>query len=495
MSMYFSLQNLCGFEITRPVCDMAAFFDYELAESAQAAAAGESGTIAAAAALSVRYDERQHIIEVCLVCGEHSFSTVEMCKLEQGSEPTGGEITRCVKLAVVHAFAQATGARPAVPWGVLTGVRPGKLAHKLLDSGKSATELPQYLEQAYLLPQQQGELLTNIAVKQKNILPDSSRFTDAGIYIGVPYCPSRCSYCSFPAGIVPQDEESQQNFVNLIEQDVLNVVQLLGMHSLAIRSLYIGGGTPTSLGDKAFARLLEVVRKHLHFPEVAEFTVEAGRPDCFSSNKLAAMEAAGVDRISVNPQTFHDKTLQVIGRRHSVDDFYRAYEEVRASSIPVINMDLIIGLPGEDAADIDYSLLKAAELAPENLTIHTLTLKRSAALFGSKIQLPAQQAAELVEQGRELAAGVGLKPYYLYRQHYMLGHLANIGYAKPGTESIYNIQMMEERHPVIGVGPSSSMKLPLADGHHLRRMNMPKNVAVYGQGLADFCRKREELFR
>ena len=267
------------------------------------------------------------------------------------------------------------------------------------------------------------------------------------------------------------------------------------MHSLAIRSLYIGGGTPTSLGYKAFTRLLEVVRKHLHFPEVAEFTVEAGRPDCFSSNKLAAMEAAGVNRISVNPQTFHDKTLQVIGRRHSVDDFYRAYEEVRASSIPIINMDLIIGLPGEDAADIDYSLLKAAELAPENLTIHTLTLKRSAALFGSKIQLPAEQAAELVERGRELAAGVGLEPYYLYRQHYMLGHLANIGYAKPGTESIYNIQMMEERHPVIGVGPSSSTKLPLADGHHLRRMNMPKNVAVYGQGLADFCRKREELFR
>ena len=135
------------------------------------------------------------------------------------------------------------------------------------------------------------------------------------------------------------------------------------------------------------------------------------------------------------------------------------------------------------------------ELAPENLTIHTLTLKRSAALFGSTIQLPAEQAAELVEQGRQLASDIGLEPYYLYRQHYMLGHLANIGYAKPGTESIYNIQMMEERHPVIGVGPSSSTKLPLADGHHLHRMNMPKNVAVYASGLSEFCRKREELFR
>ncbi|MGM9583648.1 MAG: coproporphyrinogen dehydrogenase HemZ, partial [Phascolarctobacterium sp.] len=304
-----------------------------------------------------------------------------------------------------------------------------------------------------------------------------------------------CSYCSFPAGIVPADEESQQNFVNLIEQDVQNVVQLLGMHSLSIKSLYIGGGTPTSLNDNVFARLLEVVGRYLHFPTVKEFTVEAGRPDCFTKAKLAAMEAAGVDRISVNPQTFHDKTLQLIGRKHSVDDFYRAYEEVRYSSIPVVNVDLIIGLPGENAAEIAYSLKKAVELAPENLTIHTLTLKRSAALFGSKIQLPAEDAAALVEQGRELAAQVGLEPYYLYRQHYMLGHLANIGYAKPGTESIYNIQMMEERHPVIGVGPSSSTKLPLADGHHLRRMNMPKNVAVYASGLNEFCRKREELFR
>ena len=498
MSMYFSLQNLCGFEITRPVCDMAAFFDYELAENEAVPSTEEYVAKTAGAelaVLTVAYDEQERGISTALALDSNRYTSTKLCHVKQGKEPTSGELTRCVKLAVVDAFEQFTNTSPAMPWGVLTGVRPGKLAHKLLDGGLTAADLPRYLEKAYLLPRQQGNLLTNIAVKQKRILPDSSRFTDAGIYIGVPYCPSRCSYCSFPAGIVPQDEESQQNFVNLIEQDVLNVVQLLGMHSLSIRSLYIGGGTPTSLNDKVFARLLEVVRKHLHFPEVAEFTVEAGRPDCFSKAKLAAMEAAGVDRISVNPQTFHDKTLQLIGRRHSVADFYRAYEEVRQSSIPVVNMDLIIGLPGETAEDIALSLQKAVELAPENLTIHTLTLKRSAALFGSKIQLPAEQGAELVERGRRLASAIGLEPYYLYRQHYMLGHLANIGYAKPGTESIYNIQMMEERHPVIGVGPSSSTKLPLADGHHLRRMNMPKNVAVYGQGLAEFCRKREELFR
>lgn len=497
MSKFFVLHNLCAFDITRPVCDMAAFFDYEPVDNSTGIAGTNDGVTGATepVGLTIDYDREALLVYGALSSGEGRFESVQQCVAEQGNEPTTGEITRCVKLAVVDVFKQGTALQPAMPWGVLTGVRPGKLAHKLLDSGLAAVELPDYLEQAYLLPHQQGELLTNVAVKQKRILPDNSRLSDAGIYIGVPYCPSRCSYCSFPAGIVPADEESQQNFVNLIEQDIQNVVQLLGMHSLAIRSLYIGGGTPTSLNDKVFARLLQVVRKHLHFPEVVEFTVEAGRPDCFSKAKLAAMEAAGVDRISVNPQTFHDKTLQLIGRRHSVADFYEAFEAVRASSIPVINMDLIIGLPGETAADISQSLQRAVELAPENLTIHTLTLKRSAALFGSKIQLPAEQGADLVEQGRELAASAGLEPYYLYRQHYMLGHLANIGYAKPGTESIYNIQMMEERHPVIGVGPSSSTKLPLVDGHHLRRMNMPKNVAVYGQGLAEFCRKREELFR
>ncbi|MGM9528849.1 MAG: coproporphyrinogen dehydrogenase HemZ [Phascolarctobacterium sp.] len=488
MSTYFSLRNLCGFEITRPVCDMAAFFDYELALAPEQVDTH-------LALLTVSYDSEAHLVSAFLNNTDQSCSSTQQCQLEQGSEPTGGELTRCVKLAVVDVLAQATGEKPAMPWGILTGVRPGKLAHKLLDSGKAASELSDYIQKAYLLPQEQGSMLTTIAVKQKQILPDSTRFTDAGIYIGVPYCPSRCSYCSFPAGIVPQDEESQQNFVNLIEQDVQNVVQLLGMHSLSIKSLYIGGGTPTSLNDKVFARLLEVVGQYLHFPSVQEFTVEAGRPDCFSKAKLAAMEAAGVDRISVNPQSFHDKTLQLIGRKHTVDDFYRAYAEVRQSSIPIVNVDLIIGLPGENAEEISYSLKKAVELAPENLTIHTLTLKRSAALFGSKIQLPAEQAAELVEQGRQLAGAIGLEPYYLYRQHYMLGHLANIGYAKAGTESIYNIQMMEERHPVIGVGPSSSTKLPLADGHHLRRMNMPKNVAVYASGLSEFCLRREELFR
>ena len=479
MNKYFFLKHFCGFEITRPVCDMAAFFGYELRDEAD---------------ISLQINFADDKIQADLSAAAQKYSCQILCQAEQGSEIISGEVTRCVKLAVLQVFSQFTGVAPELPWGILTGVRPGKLAHKLLDNGVATEKIAASLHKKYLLPVDKGELLKNIAVKQKQVLCDSTRWQDVGVYIGIPYCPSRCSYCSFPAGIVPADEESQQNFLNLIEQDIKNVVQLLSMHSLSVRSLYIGGGTPTCLNDNVFARLVNLVRKHLRFADVDEFTVEAGRPDCFSKAKLAAMEAVGVNRISVNPQTFHDKTLQLIGRRHSVVDFYRAYEDVRHSKIPVVNMDLIIGLPGETAAEISFSLHEAVKLAPENLTIHTLTLKRNAPLFGSAMSLSAQAAADLVEEGKNLAIQAGLEPYYLYRQHYMLGHLANIGYSKPGMESIYNIQMMEERHPVIGVGPSSSTKLPLSDGHHLRHVNMPKNVAVYGQNLPALLAKRASIF-
>jgi oxygen-independent coproporphyrinogen III oxidase len=484
----FKLINELEYDVTRPVCDMAAFFGY-------------TPSSAATATLSIkrRCTEGQDVIEARLCARDGNASGSAVCR----DAALSGEVARCSKLAVLQAFAALTGMRPDLPWGVLTGVRPGKLAHKLLDAGVLPGELVQQLRQFYLLPHGQGELLTSIVLRQKQLLADATRLTDAGIYIGVPYCPSRCSYCSFPAGIVPQDEESQQNFVNLIEQDLQNVVQLLGMHSLHVKSLYIGGGTPTSLSDKVFTNLLQAVERSLlrsaapGMETLQEFTVEAGRPDCFSRSKLAAMEAVGVNRISVNPQTFHDKTLRLIGRQHTVADFYKAYERVRQSSIPVVNMDLIIGLPQETEADIAYSLEQARALAPENLTVHTLTLKRAAPLFAASQQaatLTAAAAARMVQQAGVVAQAMGLEPYYLYRQHYMLGHLANIGYAKRGTESIYNIQMMEERHPVIGVGPASASKVPLEDGHHLHKLNMPKNVAAYAANLAELAKKRESLF-
>lgn len=476
----FSLVNKLAYDIMRPVQDMAAFFDFTVS--------GEELPD------KIFLEQVGRLLKATLVYKGQWYT----CDLAV-TENVSGEVSRCVKLVVLSLLSQAVNTMPELPWGILTGVRPDKLAHKLLDQGISSLELPQYLQEQYLLPYEQGTLLRDIVVRQKQLLPDSLRYSQAGIYIGIPYCPTRCNYCSFPAGIIPKDEESQQNFVKIIEQDLLDVVQLVSMHSgkMLPLALYIGGGTPTSLSEKAFSRLMNFIGRlnsKKALGPIQEFTVEAGRPDCFSKAKLRAMEENGVNRVSVNPQTFHDRTLQLIGRNHTVADFYAAYALVRQSSIPVVNMDLIIGLPGEKKEEIEISLARAAELAPENLTVHTLTIKHGASLSPDELSLAAQEAGELVYRAREIAQEMGLEPYYLYRQHYMLGHLANIGYAKPGTECLYNIQMMEERHPIIGVGPASASKMPLADGHHLDKLNMPKNVQAYYNSFQQLLAKRREVF-
>lgn len=474
ISDYRLEQNL-PYDLTRPVAEMAAFFDI-LPQSDSA-------------------DVLKIVQEAdgCVAILQTEDGTRRVSRPFTILQDVRGEWVRCVKLAVLDVLRQAVRRSLVMPWGILTGVRPGKLAHKLLDSGLSCDELPQYLERHYLLPHGQAQLLTEICLRQRQLLPAAEK--QVGIYIGIPFCPTRCSYCSFPSGIVPLEEELQQKFLNFIEQDMLTVVQLLSMYSLNVTAVYIGGGTPTSLSETAFARLIALTARHLLLPGVREFTVEAGRPDCFSAEKLKVMEACGVNRISVNPQTLHDKTLKAIGRSHTVQDFYRSYDLVRHSGIKTVNTDLIIGLPGETADDVRASLDGIRALAPDNLTVHTLTLKKSAPIFGAQFSsLTAEDAEALVAYGGETAAAMGMLPYYLYRQHYMLGNLANIGYAASGSASLYNIQMMEERHVVLGIGPASATKVPQADGHHLKKLNMPKDIGAYTGNLPQLAHKRSLLF-
>lgn len=474
ISDYRLEQNL-PYDLTRPVAEMAAFFDI-LPQSDSA-------------------DVLKIVQEAdgCVAILQTEDGTRRVSRPFTILQDVRGEWVRCVKLAVLDVLRQAVRRSLVMPWGILTGVRPGKLAHKLLDSGLSCDELPQYLERHYLLPHGQAQLLTEICLRQRQLLPAAEK--QVGIYIGIPFCPTRCSYCSFPSGIVPLEEELQQKFLNFIEQDMLTVVQLLSMYSLNVTAVYIGGGTPTSLSETAFARLIALTARHLLLPGVREFTVEAGRPDCFSAEKLKVMEACGVNRISVNPQTLHDKTLRAIGRSHTVQDFYRSYDLVRHSGIKTVNTDLIIGLPGETADDVRASLDGIRALAPDNLTVHTLTLKKSAPIFGAQFSsLTAEDAEALVAYGSETAAAMGMLPYYLYRQHYMLGNLANIGYAASGSASLYNIQMMEERHVVLGIGPASATKVPQADGHHLKKLNMPKDIGAYTGNLPQLAHKRSLLF-
>ena len=395
---------------------------------------------------------------------------------------------RGAKNALYQALKSWTGRKP--PWGSLTGIRPTRLYAEQRAAGKGEEAAVEALVETFDVDRGKAQLLRDIAREQASVPAPAPGEID--VYVGIPFCRTRCSYCSFAALDMKHGAKLTGAYVEAIMREMGLVAEDLS--AFRVRGLYIGGGTPTALSTGELARVIDCALRC--FPGAREFTVEAGRPDCFSAAKLAAMEAAGVNRISVNPQSFHDKTLQLIGRRHSVKDFYNAYELVRKSRIPVVNVDLIIGLPQETEQEIAYSLEQAVKLAPENLTVHTLTLKRSAPLFQKQEQavLTTQAAEKMVQRAAEMAAAIGLEPYYLYRQHYMLGHLANIGYAKPGTESIYNIQMMEERHPVIGVGPASASKVPLPDGHHLHKLNMPKNVAVYGARLQELAERRRDLF-
>mgnify|MGYP003584877609 CR=1 FL=1 len=409
------------------------------------------------------------------------------CKLETRAER--GEWTRSAKIAMLSVLIQAFDiANP--PWGILTGVRPGKLANKILFSGEDPEKV---LVEKYLLAGSNAKLISDIAKKQNSIL--SKSFKDIAVYIGVPYCPSRCLYCSFPAGVMPAEDEFQQNFCNSVEEDIRAVVQLVSMYGLHIKSLYIGGGTPTSLNDIFFRKLMKCVSTNFSVDLIGEFTVEAGRPDCLTADKLLAMEEAGVNRISINPQTMHDRTLVTIGRQHNVKQVYEAFTAIRKSNIPVVNMDLIVGLPQEGINDIEYSLDKMLDFYPENLTVHTLALKKNSPLFHmwKDYEFISAEEASLVFDHAALAAEkLGMGPYYLYRQHYMLGNLANIGYAKPGTECIYNMQMMEEQYTVIGIGPSSATKVPASDGHHLYKFHMPKNFYDYKTNAQQLFAKRAE---
>ena len=409
------------------------------------------------------------------------------CKLETRAER--GEWTRSAKIAMLSVLIQAFDiANP--PWGILTGVRPGKLANKILFSGEDPEKV---LVEKYLLAGSNAKLISDIAKKQNSIL--SKSFKDIAVYIGVPYCPSRCLYCSFPAGVMPAEDEFQQNFCNSVEEDIRAVVQLVSMYGLHIKSLYIGGGTPTSLNDIFFRKLMKCVSTNFSVDLIGEFTVEAGRPDCLTADKLLAMEEAGVNRISINPQTMHDRTLVTIGRQHNVKQVYEAFTAIRKSNIPVVNMDLIVGLPQEGINDIEYSLDKMLDFYPENLTVHTLALKKNSPLFHmwKDYEFISAEEASLVFDHAALAAEkLGMGPYYLYRQHYMLGNLANIGYAKPGTECIYNMQMMEEQYTVIGIGPSSATKVPASDDHHLYKFHMPKNFYDYKTNAKQLFTKRAE---
>ena len=377
------------------------------------------------------------------------------------------------------------------PWGSVTGIRPTRLFYEQLDMGKDHARAREALQAEFDVSPEKTALLSRIVNVQQS-LPQAGE-DDWDVYIAVPFCPTRCAYCTF-AGEAIGGGGKVGPYLDALYQEMDAAAELMNAHRARLRALYIGGGTPVSPDNATFARFLERVKER--FPNPLEFTVEAGRPDAMTANKLDAMKAAGVDRISVNPQTMNDSTLSAIGRGHTAAQAEEAFHLARAHGFNNINMDVIAGLPGETPEDFRRTMERIAVLSPDSLTVHTLALKRGGRLWLEGTALPAAAAVEeMAAIGEAYAARMGMRPYYLYRQKYMAAPQQNVGYAKENKACLYNMDIMEETATVLAIGAGAiSKRVFRARDVRIERAPNAGNVDVYIETIDEMIGRKRRLF-
>ncbi|HHT90195.1 MAG: coproporphyrinogen dehydrogenase HemZ [Limnochordia bacterium] len=438
--------------------------------------------------MTIEVDRGESLTVSVSVSGCEPWTMVDWDALDQERR-----IKERIRLGLLRILAASYDLSPS-PWGILTGVRPTKVVHALLDAGLSWQDIRLELIEIYALSLEKADLLMDVARRQRPYFHPAPN-NPVSVYIGIPFCPTRCSYCSFAAYPMHSHGHLLQGFLAALRLEISAVGRLLRELGLEVETIYLGGGTPTTVTGSDLTQLLNQIGTELHTARTREYTVEAGRPETLSLETLSVIREAGVGRISINPQTMHGSTLSAIGRQHTVEDVYRAFDLAREVGIPMINMDIILGLPGEKLPQVEYTLQEISSLGPDNLTVHSLAMKRASRLKKALdvVEMGHEQGAAMVNLAGEYAALLGMVPYYLYRQRHILGGLENIGYATPKTASIYNIQMMEERQTIIGLGGGGMTKLVSSDGSLVRESN-PKCPATYSQQMkARLPQKMERL--
>ncbi|OEF98928.1 coproporphyrinogen III oxidase [Vulcanibacillus modesticaldus] len=379
-------------------------------------------------------------------------------------------------------------------WGILTGIRPTKLYHKLLVQTKSYDKVNEILKRDYLLKQNKILLLQEIVKRQLSVIPDLySLKNEVSIYIGIPYCPTKCSYCTFPAYAINRKQGAVLDFLQALHLEIDLIGKWLKESNKKVTTIYFGGGTPTSLSPNQLNDILKKLAYWVDFHTVREITVEAGRPDTISKEKLAILKKWGIKRISINPQTFSQRTLDIIGRKHTVEETIEKFMLARKLQINNINMDLIIGLPGETLVELINSLNQIEKLNPESLTIHTLAFKRASYITKNRGEfeiINRDEIVKMMEYSRNWTKEHGYSPYYLYRQKNMLGNLENIGYSKENNESLYNIISMEEVQTIIGLGSGAVSKLVPPNSETTSRIPNPKEPKVYTENVKELTIKK-----
>ena len=383
---------------------------------------------------------------------------------------------------------------PEVPaWGALAGVRPTKITTKHLLEGGTVESAHQLLQDVYYVTPARRELAIDCSVSTVNAA-SLLEPTDLSLYIGIPFCPTRCAYCSFVSRSVGKRTELLEPYLQALMKELAATGQLLANSGRKVRTIYIGGGTPTTLSTEQMARLLDAVHDSFDLSRLLEFTVEGGRPDTLDAEKLQAICRHGADRMSINPQSMIDSVLQASGRPHRADDVRRSYAQAVDAGYKAINMDLIAGLPTDTVEGFCRSLDEVAALDPANITVHTLALKKGADLFERRENLPsATEVTEMVAYANETLRKLGYKPYYLYRQKYMSGSFENVGWSRDGLDCLYNIYMMEEVHTILSLGGGGMNKVNFPDGS-LKRFHNPKFPEQYIEMIDDVLRQKQELF-
>jgi len=379
------------------------------------------------------------------------------------------------------------------PWGLLNGMRPNKLVHSMKKRSVDDSDIFQTLQDTYLVSDEKLDLLLGIANHQLTVIPDLHHLEkEISLYIGIPFCPTRCSYCTFAAYAYEPNKKWVAPFLEALLTEISIVGNYLKNHNVKVTTLYLGGGTPTMLNVSELETLLTQLCTAIpNYDSVREITVEAGRPDTITKEKLQLLKNFNIDRISINPQTFNQETLDLIGRHHSVESTIHAFQSAKEIGIKNVNMDLIVGLPDENETSLMVSLEEIAKLQPESLTVHMLAYKRKSELTkDSNINMVNQQKVlkEMAKMTYDFAQQNNYIPYYLYRQKNISGNLENIGYAKKGYDCLYNVLMMEEAQNILGIGVGASSKFLIGESVH-----NPKDLRTYIENYDEYIQRKLQI--
>lgn len=421
-----------------------------------------------------------------------SVKNVSVKTLELKHPDSRPDVKNDIKQLIYESLSEYLGKE--LPWGTLTGIRPTKIPMTLLEEGKSEKEILEYMRETYKISSEKGRLSIEIAQKEREILAPIHYEEGYSLYIGIPFCPTTCLYCSFTSYPICAWKDKMDGYLTALEQEMEATAQI--MKGKFLDTVYIGGGTPTTLSAEELERLLTKLKNTFDFSQVKEFTVEAGRADSITEEKLQVLYRHGVERISVNPQTMKEETLKLIGRQATAAQTKEAFKLARKTGFTNINMDIILGLPGETREDVARTIAEIEELSPDSLTVHSLAIKRASKLSrwietnGIKTLNNTEETMAIAAKG---AKHMEMTPYYLYRQKNMSGNFENVGYAKEGKAGIYNILIMEEKQSIAALGAGSITKRVYPDGR-IERCDNVKDVALYIERIDEMIARKKQLF-